>query len=95
MPGKIKVFYFNNGSGGGVLSVITNLLRHRQHKEIENHVIYTINKEQVKDFRIPGLAGAVSEHYFIIRRSGTFIIPVKNYRNCCPVIMRLLLQMIG
>lgn len=41
---KIKVFHFNNGAGGGVLSVIKNLIEYSQSAELENHVIYTIEK---------------------------------------------------
>ena len=59
---KLKVFHFHNGSGGGVLSVIRNLLAYAQHDEIENHVIYTIKKEEISSFKIPGLKGAAGEH---------------------------------
>jgi glycosyltransferase involved in cell wall biosynthesis len=61
---KVSIYHFHNGSGGGVLSIIRNLLLFRQHDEIENHVIYTINKEQTPTFFIPGLEGAASEQVF-------------------------------
>ena len=50
--------------GGGVFSVIRNLLLYKQHTEIENHVIYTINKDKVKNYNLPGLKGATSEQVF-------------------------------
>lgn len=43
---KINVIHFNNGSGGGVLSVIKNLIEYSQNPNIENHVIYTIEKKR-------------------------------------------------
>lgn len=41
---KIKIIHFNNGRGGGVLSVIKNLIECSDNSEIENHVIYSIEK---------------------------------------------------
>jgi len=61
---KIKVYHFHNGSGGGVLSVIKNLLHYKQHDEIENHIIYTINKDVNNDFAIPLVSGAASQQVF-------------------------------
>lgn len=47
-----------------MLSVIRNLLFYRQNNEIENHVIYTINKDLHPDFKPLGLNGAKSEKVF-------------------------------
>jgi glycosyltransferase involved in cell wall biosynthesis len=60
----IKIFHFHNGTGGGVLSVIRNLLAFRQSSNIENHVIYTINKEEIPVYSIHHLEGATSERVF-------------------------------
>jgi glycosyltransferase involved in cell wall biosynthesis len=60
----IKIFHFHNGTGGGVLSVIRNLLAFRQSSNIENHVIYTINKEKIPDYSVNNLQGATSERVF-------------------------------
>jgi len=61
---KIKIVHFHNGTGGGVLTVIRNLLAFSQHEEIENHVIYTINRDNRADFKVQELVGAVSEKIF-------------------------------
>ena len=60
----VKIIHFHNGSGGGVFSVIKNLLQFSQHNEIENHVIYIINKEQTPLFVKPLLEGAASQQVF-------------------------------
>ena len=52
---KVSIYHFHNGGGGGVLSAIRNLLLYRQHTEIENHVIYTINKDFTSFYHLPCL----------------------------------------
>lgn len=79
----IKVYHFHNGSGGGVLSVIRNLLRYRQHPEIENHVIYTINREQQSHYERPRLEGAASEQIF-------YYSPQWNFYYTCRQLAKLL-----
>ena len=61
---KIKIYHFNNGGGGGVLSVIRNLLKFSSKPNIENHIIYTINMDLVKEYRCNQIEGAVSETIF-------------------------------
>lgn len=62
---KIKIYHFHNGSGGGVLSIIRNLLRFSSNDRIENHVVYTINKDnRTGDYPVNHLAGATSETVF-------------------------------
>jgi glycosyltransferase involved in cell wall biosynthesis len=80
---KVAVYHFHNGSGGGVLSVIQNLLLYRQQSEIQNHVIYTINKEQTPNFFKPALEGAVSEQVF-------FYSPKWNFYYTCRQLAKLL-----
>ncbi|MCH6201342.1 glycosyltransferase family 4 protein [Aquiflexum sp. LQ15W] len=79
----VKIFHFHNGTGGGVLSVIRNLLAYRQHPEIENHVIYTINREQIPVYKLPGLKGAVSEQVF-------YFSPKWNFYHTCRQLAKLL-----
>jgi glycosyltransferase involved in cell wall biosynthesis len=64
LPDIVKVVHFHNGTGGGVLSVIRNLLAFSQHGEIENYVIYTINRDNIADYKVPELVGAISEKVF-------------------------------
>ena len=80
---KIKIIHFHNGKGGGVLSVIRNLLVYRQHEEIENHVIYTINRDQIKKFILPGLKGAYREQVF-------YYSPNWNFYYTCKQLVKLL-----
>ena len=79
----MKVVHFHNGTGGGVLSVIRNLLFYQQHYELENHVIYTINKELIKQYNKPLLKGAVSEQVF-------YYSPKWNFYYTCRQLAKLL-----
>jgi hypothetical protein len=49
MP-KVKVYHFHNGTGGGVLSVIKNLLFYSDKKLFENHIIHAVNKAIVPGY---------------------------------------------
>ncbi len=80
---KIKVYHFHNGSGGGVLSVIRNLLQSSNNVEIENHVIYTINKKLLKTYTINNLKGAASETIF-------YYSPNWNFQYTCKQLAKLL-----
>jgi glycosyltransferase involved in cell wall biosynthesis len=80
----IKIIHFHNGTGGGVLSVIRNLLYYRQNREIENHVIYTINKEQTPYFEMPHLEGAISEHVFYYSPNWNFFYTCKKLAELLP-----------
>jgi len=79
----LKIVHFHNGSGGGILSVIRNLLAYRQHPDIENHVIYTINIEQIHDYKINHLVGAASERVF-------YYSPKWNFYFTCRQLAKLL-----
>ncbi len=61
---KIQVYHFYNGRGGGVLSVIKSLLQFSSNPLIENHLIHTINKDEVDNYPVNNLKGAVSEKIF-------------------------------
>jgi glycosyltransferase involved in cell wall biosynthesis len=75
---KVVIYHFHNGGGGGVLSAIRNLLLFRQHTEIENHVVYTINKDFTSIFHLPGLEGAKSEQVFYYSARWNFYYTVKE-----------------
>ena len=81
---KFSIYHFHNGSGGGVLSIIRNLLLFRQNDEIENHVIYTINKEQTSTFFIQGLEGAASEQVFYYSPNWNFYYTCKKLAELLP-----------
>ncbi len=80
---KARIYHFHNGSGGGVLSVIRNLLEFSQNPEIENHVIFTINKEKIPKYEVPVLKGAVSESVF-------YYSPNWNFYHTCKELAKLL-----
>lgn len=79
----MNIIHFHNGSGGGVLSVIRNLLAYRQDPNLQHHVVYTINQEQTKDYLPPGLAGAASEQVFYYK-------PHWNFYYTCRQLAKLL-----
>lgn len=60
----MKIYHFHNGHGGGVLSVIRNILLFQQSDDIENHIIHTINKALMPEFKILGLKSAKTEQVF-------------------------------
>jgi len=79
----IKIIHFHNGAGGGVLSVIRNLLAFSQYSEIENHVIYTINRDLIGNYKIPGLYGVASEQVF-------YFSPKWNFYYTCQQLAKLI-----
>ena len=80
---KLKAYHFHNGGGGGVLSVIKNLITFSQNLAIENHVIYTINKEQTPVFIIEHIKGSVTEQTF-------YYSPKWNFYYTCQQLAKLL-----
>ncbi len=46
----MNIVHFHNGSGGGVLTVIRNLLHYGQHPEWRQQVIYTLDKKKYSSF---------------------------------------------
>jgi glycosyltransferase involved in cell wall biosynthesis len=80
----MKIVHFNNGTGGGVLSVISNLLAYCQHSEIENHVIYTINKKKISHFEVPSLVGAKSEKVFYYSPNWNFYYTCRELQKLLP-----------
>lgn len=81
---KIRVFHFHNGSGGGVLSVIKNLLRYSRNKDIENHVIFTINKDLVTEYKMPDLEGANTRQVFYYSAKWNFYYTCRQLAKLLP-----------
>jgi glycosyltransferase involved in cell wall biosynthesis len=90
LPTKINVIHFHNGTGGGVLSVIRNLLLYKQHDHIENHVIYIINKEKNNQYSTPGLKGAATEQVFYYSPKWNFYYTCKQLAKLVPDVQYLL-----
>jgi len=62
----VKYIHFNNGKGGGVASVIRNLVEYSQDSAVEHHIIYTINQEEQTEFVPTAIKGTrtVSVFYY-------------------------------
>ncbi len=80
----INIIHFHNGSGGGVLSVIRNLLAFTQNGRLKNHVIFTINKDQIKDFVQPELIGTESVQVFYYSAKWNFHYTCKKLAKLLP-----------
>ena len=83
MVKKLRAYHFHNGSGGGVLSVIQNLIEFSEKSLIENHIIYTINKDIIKHYPINEFKGVVSEQVF-------YYSPRWNFYYTCAQLSKLL-----
>ncbi len=81
---KLKVYYFNNGSGGGAFSVIKNLLQFSANDSIENHIIYTINQDAVPYFQVNYTTGAITEQVFYYSASWNFYYTCRQLSKYLP-----------
>lgn len=83
MNKKLQVYHFHNGGAGGVLSVIKNLIQFSKNDFIDNHVIYTINKEETPVFVAEDIQGAFSQNVF-------YYSPKWNFYYTCQQLVKLL-----
>lgn len=74
----MRVIHFHNGKGGGVLSVIRNLLQYSRNEGIENEVVYVVNQDENKLYELPKLAGAVSSRVFYYSSTWNFYYTCKQ-----------------
>ena len=81
---KLKIYHFHNGTGGGVFSVIKNLLRFSDSSFIENHVIYGVNKEDLPNFIIEPIEGAVSQQVYYYTATNNFFYTCRQLANLLP-----------
>jgi hypothetical protein len=81
---KIKVYHFHNGAGGGVFSVIKNLLRFSDNIYIDNHVIYGVNKEVLPHFNIEPIEGASSQQVYYYTASNNFFYTCRQLAKLIP-----------
>jgi glycosyltransferase involved in cell wall biosynthesis len=81
---KIKVYHFHNGTGGGVLSVIRNLLTYSLNEVLENHVIFTIKKDLLAEYEMPKLEGAVTQQLFYYSADWNFYYTCKQLAKLLP-----------
>ena len=81
---KTRVFHFLGSGGGGVLSVVSNLLKYSVNPAIENHVIYTVNKSVAPHFKPYQLTGAVTEQVFFYSTNWNFYYTCKQLLKLLP-----------
>ncbi len=78
------VIHFHNGKEGGVFSVMKNLLNFQQSPYIENHIIYTINKDEFHDFQIPIIPNTKSQKVFYYSSNWNFYYTCKKLARLLP-----------
>lgn len=61
---KIGIIHFYNGKGGGVFSVINNLVSNSENQEIENQIIYILNKRNNSTFKKSNFDSKVTQKVF-------------------------------
>jgi glycosyltransferase involved in cell wall biosynthesis len=81
---KTQVYHFYNGCGGGVFSVIKNILRYAANPMIEHHVIYTINRDQHKAYEMEPIEGATSMQLFNYSANWNFYYTSKQLVKLLP-----------
>jgi len=80
----VKVYHFHNGSYGGVLSVIKNLITFSDKQKFENHIIYTINKDLNGSFKKHNLNNVVSEQQFVYSGKWNFFYTCRKLAKLLP-----------
>lgn len=80
----MRVVHFHNGTGGGVLSVIRNLLFYQQSRSIEQHVVYTIQPNQKNIHKLKESHGIKSERIFFYSPHWNFYYTCRQLANCLP-----------
>lgn len=81
---KLKVYHFYNGSGGGVWSVIKNLVRFSQNPAIENHIVHAINTKLYPNYSIEPMQGVVTEQICYYSPNDNFYHTCKKLAACLP-----------
>ena len=80
----MKVIHFYNSNGGGVQSVIKNLIKYSQGTNIENHVIIVVEFRQKSDFKIPFFEGSTSVKVFYYSRNWNFYYLSRKLKKLIP-----------
>ena len=79
----MQVYHFHNGGGGGVLSVIKNLMRYSNNSLIENHIIHAVDKSQFPLYKIEPIEGALTQQVY-------FYVPKNNFYYTSKELSKLL-----
>ncbi len=81
---KARIYHFHNGGGGGVLSVIKNLIRFSNNPSIENHVIHVVNRMEIPEYKIEMIEGAVSQQIYYYEPKNNFYYTCKQLAKLLP-----------
>lgn len=81
---KIQAYHFYNGCGGGVFSVIKSILRYAANPMVEHHIIYTINRDKYRDYKMEPIEGAVSMQLFNYATNWNFYYTCKQLAKLLP-----------
>lgn len=79
----MNIVHFHNGFGGGVLTVIRNLLQYRQHPEWKQQVIYTLDKKKFSAFN-PMLPENIEQKIFYYSGNWNFYHTAKKLSKLLP-----------
>lgn len=74
--GKIQVYHFYNGSGGGVWSVIQNLVCYADAEKFDNHIIHVVNQDKQPGYETAKLEKAASQQLY-------YYSPKNNFYHTC------------
>ncbi len=80
-PVKKKFFHFYNENGGGVLSVISNIIKFSSNPFIEHHIIFTVNIHHSKNFLLPKVRDAASINVFYYSPKWNFYYTCKELKK--------------
>ncbi len=80
----LHVVHFSNSSGGGVFSVIKNLIKFSTNKNIHNHIVYTINKDITPHFIRDDVEGVSSQKLFYYSAKNNFYYTCKQLAKLLP-----------
>jgi glycosyltransferase involved in cell wall biosynthesis len=79
----LNIVHFHNGFGGGVLTVIRNLVQYRQHPEWKQLVIYTLDKKKFSAFS-PMLPEDIGQKTWYYSRNWNFYYTAKQLAKLLP-----------
>lgn len=69
---SINVIHFHNGTGGGVWTVIKNLVSFQQDQRIKNHILFYFRKSQQISIELQELPRSVKTTTYIFREGDNF-----------------------
>jgi glycosyltransferase involved in cell wall biosynthesis len=84
MSRKTKIVYFYNGKGGGVFSVVRNLLLHMDVRQFDCYLVHTICKEENGNYVPQAIEAKVNEIVFLYSKHWNFYTTCKKLAALLP-----------